>query len=94
MVTNTVSVNAAQAELVLRACIETLRKVASYRLPHVLDQRLLWLSENKECLDENERAELAALVEFSDDRSLGKAQARAALEQLNRVYPELAGKQA
>ena len=29
-------------------CTATLQRVATYRLPAALDQRLLWLSENKE----------------------------------------------
>ncbi len=29
-------------------CTATLQRVSTYRLPAALDQRLLWLSENKE----------------------------------------------
>jgi hypothetical protein len=89
MATNSASVVFPQEEPVLRDCIDTLSRVASYRLPHALNQRLLWLSENKEVLDEAQRDELAALVELADHRSLDKVQARALLDQLTRMYPEL-----
>ena len=57
MATETANLTSPQGEPILRDCIDTLRRVASYCLPRALDQRLLWLSENKECLDEAQREE-------------------------------------
>jgi hypothetical protein len=74
---------------ILRACAATLERVASYRLPRALDQRLLWLSENKEGLTPAEREELLGLVEFSQDRTIEKLQARALVQQLAEVWPEV-----
>ncbi len=44
-------------ESVTGDCAATLQRLAGYRLPAALDQRLLWLSENKESLTEPERHE-------------------------------------
>lgn len=74
---------------VLRDCVETLRRVAAFRLPGALDRRLVWLSENKEQLDESQREELGALVDLADNRALDKVQAQAVLAQLAKIYPEL-----
>ena len=89
MASNTISLIPPEGEPVLRDCVDTLRRMADYRLPFALDQRLLWLSENKEQLDETQREEFQALVELADHRSLDKVQAKAVLEQLARFYPEL-----
>jgi hypothetical protein len=78
-----------EAEPVLRDCVDTLRTVATYRLPKAVDQRLLWLSENKERLDELERDELVALADFSEQRTLEKVQAQAVLKRLGDIYPQL-----
>jgi hypothetical protein len=94
MATDAANLTSSQEGPILRDCIDTLQRVASYRLPSALDQRLLWLSENKECLDEAQRQELAALVELADHRALDKVQARAVLEQLAKVFPSLVGNQA
>jgi hypothetical protein len=91
MAADTVSLNPPHEERVLRDCVDTLRRMATYRLPSALDHRLLWLSENKEQLDARQREELAAFVELADNRSLDKVQAKAVLDQLARIYPELAG---
>lgn len=78
-----------QGEPVLRDCVDTLCRTAKYHLPTAPDQRLLWLSENKEQLDQAQRAELAALIELADARSLDKVQAKAVLKQLAQLYPDL-----
>jgi hypothetical protein len=80
-------------EEVLANCVAALRRVAESRLPAALDRRLLWLSENKERLSENEREELLAAVEFSEDRTVEKLQAQAALKCLARLYPHLVAPQ-
>ena len=89
MASSVASIISPQEEPVLRNCVETLSRVASYRLPHALDERLLWLSENKELLDVAQREELLALVELADNRSLDKVQAQAVLQQLAKLYPTL-----
>ena len=93
MASNTISVIPPQGEPVLRDCVDTLSRMANYRLPNALDRRLLWLSENKELLDDAQRDELAALVELADHRALDKVQAKAVLERLTRIYPDLASPQ-
>ena len=93
MASNTISVIPPQGEPVLRDCVDTLSRMANYRLPQALDQRLLWLSENKEQLDQAQREELDALVELADHRALDKVQARAVLEQLTQIYPDLVSAQ-
>jgi len=93
MASNTISVIPPQGEPVLRDCVDTLSRMANYRLPNALDRRLLWLSENKELLDDAQREELAALVELADHRALDKVQAKAVLERLTRIYPDLASPQ-
>ena len=77
-------------ELVIQSCAATLRRVAEYRLPPALDERLLWLSENKESLTEAERRELLALVEFADEKTAEKAQAQAALRRIDQAFPKIA----
>jgi hypothetical protein len=66
-------------DAVLHDCVSTLTQVAAYRLPPAVDQRLLWLSENKESLSAAERDELLALVEMAEGRTLEKLQAKATL---------------
>ena len=68
-----------------------MQKIASYRLPGALDRRLLWLSENKDTLTEQEREELLALVEFSEDRTVEKLQAQVILRRLAATWPQLFG---
>jgi len=68
-------------------CTATLQRVATYRLPPALDQRLLWLSENKESLTAAEREELFALVEFADERTVEKLQAQNALRRMSQAFP-------
>jgi hypothetical protein len=89
MIANSANLIPPQGEPVLRDCVETLSRVANYHLPSALDRRLLWLSENKERLDDSQRQELTALVDLADDRALDKVQAKAILEQLVTLYPEL-----
>ena len=94
MASGTANLISPQEEPVLRDCVETLSRVARYRLPHALDERLVWLSENKERLDATQREELLALVELADNRSLDKVQAQAVLKQLAKLYPALVSDQA
>src|SRR5437899_2605276 len=79
----------ASREAVLRDCAATLQRVATYRLPTAVDRRLLWLSENKERLTDAEREELLALIEFADERTVEKLEARATLQRLAQAWPHL-----
>ena len=77
-------------ESVIDECAATLSRLAEYRLPGALDQRLVWLSENKESLTELERRELLALVELAEEKTVEKLQARATLRRIRQVFPQLA----
>jgi hypothetical protein len=77
------------AEPALQDCIAALRRVATYRLSPALDRRLLWLSENKDKLADTEHEELLALVEFAEERTAEKLQARAALKRIGERWPHL-----
>jgi hypothetical protein len=89
MASQTTSLDNERAEPVLRDCVTTLERVATYRLPTVIDERLLWLSENKETLSDAEREELLGLTEFSEQRTLEKVQAQAVLKRLGDLFPRL-----
>ena len=65
------------------------RRVAGYALPPELDRRILDLSERKDALTPDERAELLAWVAFSQERSIEKAQAEVALHHLAAAFPDL-----
>jgi hypothetical protein len=74
-----------------RTCERALRRVADYRLDPVLDQRLRDLGERKEWLSRAEHDELLALVAFTQQRTLEKLEAEAALQELQSVCSQLAG---
>jgi hypothetical protein len=69
--------------------IAALRMTADYTLPPELDRRILDLGERKETLTADERVELLALVEFTQQRSIDRAVARRALQRLTSVFPEV-----
>ena len=70
----------------MRALMVDVRVVV---VPAVLDRRLLWLSENKQQLTQNERDELSALVEFAEDRTVEKVRAQATLKRLTELFPRI-----
>lgn len=74
----------------LQTCERALRRVADYRLDPALDQRLRDLGERKEWLSAEEHEELLALVAFSQQRTLEKLEAEAALRDLQNACVELA----
>lgn len=74
----------------LQSCERALRRVADYRLDPALDQRLRDLGERKEWLSEAEHEELLALVAFTQQRTLEKLEAEAALQDLQSACAELA----
>jgi hypothetical protein len=73
----------------LDACVHALARVAGYELDPQLARRLHELSERKEFLDSSEHDQLLALVSFSQQRSIEKLEARAALNRLRDVFPDL-----
>lgn len=73
-----------------RTCERALRRMAEYRLDPALDQRLRDLGERKEELNTAEHDELSALVAFTQQRSLDKLTAEAALRELHSACAELA----
>ncbi len=75
----------------LQQCAESLRRLAEYQLPPVMNRRLLSLSESKESLTQSEREELHALVELSEDRTVEKLQAKVLLRRLTEACPQLFG---
>jgi hypothetical protein len=86
----TTNVNGA-VDALIQDCAATLRNLAAYQLPAALNGRLLWLSENKEKLTESERGELNALIDFSEDRTVEKLQAKVMLRRLADAWPHLLG---
>ena len=74
----------------LRTCVSALRKMAAYQLEPALDQRMLYLGENKEKLSPEEHAELLALIEFTQKRTIEKLEAELALQRLAAVLPDSA----
>ncbi len=75
-------------DTLLQDCFATLQKVASYKLPAPIDRRLLFLSENKETLNDVEREELLALIDFAEDRTVEKLQAKLILRRLGEAFPQ------
>ena len=72
------------------ASVATLSRVAAYTLPQALDRRILELGERKETLNDDERAELFAWVDFTQQRSIEKLQAELALRRMTAIYPDFA----
>ena len=79
-------------EPALRTARRALRRVAEYHLDPALDERLRDLGERKEQLGPAERAELLALVTFTQQRTQEKLEAELALRQLDAVAPDPGGR--
>ena len=73
----------------LHLCIGSLRRLAEYKLDEGVNRRMQALGERKEFLQEDEYAELLALVEFSERRTREKLDAQLALKRLGDVLPDL-----
>jgi hypothetical protein len=74
----------------LQTCERALRRMADYHLDPALDQRLRDLGERKEWLNAAEHEELLALVAFTQQRTVEKLEAEAALRDLQNACAELA----
>jgi hypothetical protein len=77
-----------ELEPTLRAARRALRRMAEYRLEPALDARLRDLGERKESLSSEERAELLALVSFTQQRTLEKLEAELVLRQIDAIASE------
>lgn len=91
VVQKTVTRNNGAMDSLIQKCAATLQRVANYRMPAAMDRRLLWLSENKESLTQPEREELLALVDFSEDRTVEKLEAKMLLQRLAETPPNESG---
>jgi hypothetical protein len=85
----TLSTSEPQLRLALNATETALRRLANYELDPPLAGRLDSLSERKEFLNEEEHAELLALVEFARRRTIETLEARLALKHLHEIVPEM-----
>lgn len=86
----TISTTDPKVHTALRPCWLALRRLADYQLDASLDKRLQELGERKEFLDPGEHGELMALVAFTQQRTLEKLEAQAALPRLHELFPNLA----
>jgi hypothetical protein len=73
----------------LDASVAALRRVAAYELAPGIARHLQGLSERKEFLDPAEHDELVALVSFSQQRTIEKLEAQAALNRLRELFPDV-----
>ena len=73
----------------LASSMKAHERIAAYTLPMELDRRILDLAERKELLTTAERDEYLAWVEFTQQRSLEKWQAIAAINRLADEFPEM-----
>ena len=80
-----------QLRQALDACVPALRRLAGYELDPALARRLEEMGERKEFLTADERAELLALVHFTEQRTLEKLQADLALQRLHAAFPQFVG---
>ena len=74
-----------------QTCERALRRMADYRLDPALDRRVRDLGERKEWLSPDEHDELLALIAFTQQRTLDKLAAEAALQELQSVCPQPVG---
>ena len=91
MVQRTASAPKQTLDSLIQECAAALQRVAEYKLPPVMDRRLLLLSENKESLTPSERDELHALITLSEDRTIDKLQAQVLLRRLAEACPQIFG---
>ena len=89
MANSIAATNGPTIDSVLNECAAALQQVAAHRQPPALDRRLLWFSENKESLTQQEREELLALVDLAEERTVEKLRARVVLKQLAELLPHL-----
>ena len=78
-----------QLESAVQICAVALQKIAEYELDPALDQQLHKLGERKEFLSQAEHAELLALVDFVQKRTIEKLEAQGALARLRTALPGL-----
>jgi hypothetical protein len=69
----------------LQVIEQALRRTATYRLPDFLNREMMELGERKESLTPEQRTRLAALVDYTEDRTLEKLHAEVALRRLQEL---------
>lgn len=74
----------------VQSCSAALQRMVEYRLDPRLDRRMLELGERKELLTSEEHDELQGLVAFSQERTIERLEAQAALNRLRGVFPDVA----
>jgi hypothetical protein len=73
---STISVPEAPRRDALEDCVQTLRRLITFRLDPAIDQCMQKLGEQKAFLSEEEHAELLAWVAFAEQRSVERMQVR------------------
>ena len=73
----------------LAPSVELLKKIAAYELEPGVDRLMLELGENKESLTPAQHRVLTDLVEFTQQRTIEKFEARVALQRLKHLFPQL-----
>lgn len=87
----TVSTGEPRFRSALEACIVSLRRIAGYELEPRVARQIEELSEKKEFLDSAQHEELMGLIAFTQQRTIEKLEAQAALKRLGEIFPELVG---
>jgi hypothetical protein len=85
---SSVSTNDPRFRAAIRNSIQAHKQVAEYQLPSALDRQMLEWGERKEFLSPAEHAQLMALVDFSQQRTIEKLQAELALKELKTFFPD------
>lgn len=89
---STISLSDSELRTAVAATVGALRRLSEYELEPAICRRMQDLGEQKESLTPDERAELEALVDFSQQRSIDKLEAQVALNRLRAVLPDLVEK--
>jgi hypothetical protein len=88
---STITLPGEQLKDALDACVPALQRLSRYQLEPTLARRMADMGERKEFLTADEHAELLALVNFAQQRTLEKLQADLALRRLHAAFPEFVG---
>lgn len=83
----TVSTGEPRFRSALEACIISLRRLAGYQLEPRVARQIEDLSEKKEFLDSAQHEALLGLIAFTQQRTIEKLEAQAALKRLAEFLP-------
>ena len=87
----TITLPAETLQEALDACVPALRQMLNFQLDPTLARRINTMGERKEFLNEEEHAELLALVQFTQQRTIERLQAELALQRLRTAFPQHMG---